>query len=105
MEDFVGHTLVNSLDKNLSIGQHDYILFRVSEDTACDSKGGSVPLRLDPPSWFAIRVRLRYEKQVVQSIESKGVETFLPLYVSHRRWSNRTKKFKRHSSMGTCFAI
>ena len=51
-----------------------------------------MPLKLDALSWFAIRVRPRFEKQVAQSIESKGVETFLPLYVSRRRWSDRTQE-------------
>ena len=47
---------------------------------------------LDALLWYAIRVRPRYEKQVAQSIESKGIETFLPLYVARRRWSDRTKE-------------
>ena len=42
-------------------------------------------------SWYAIRVRPRYEKQIAQSIESKGIKTFLPLYTARRRWSDRTK--------------
>jgi transcription antitermination factor NusG len=41
--------------------------------------------------WFAIQVRARYEKQVAQSIESKNIHTFLPLYAERRRWSDRTK--------------
>src|SRR5258708_5979103 len=77
----------------LSGGPTLIILFRVSEDTAiCDSNGGSMPLKLDSLSWFAVRVRPRYEKQVAQSIESKGVETFLPLYIARRRWSDRTQE-------------
>jgi transcription antitermination factor NusG len=42
--------------------------------------------------WFAIQVRTRYEKQVAQSIESKNIHTFLPLYAARRRWSDRTKE-------------
>lgn len=42
--------------------------------------------------WFAIQVKTRHEKQVAQSIESKNIHTFLPLYASHRRWSDRTKE-------------
>jgi len=44
---------------------------------------------LDP--WYALRVRPRYERQVAQSIESKGFEVFLPLYLARRRWSDRMK--------------
>ena len=42
--------------------------------------------------WFAVRVRPRYEKQVAQSIETKNITTFLPLYAARRRWSDRTKE-------------
>jgi transcription antitermination factor NusG len=42
--------------------------------------------------WFAIRVRPRYERQVAQSIETKNIHTFLPLYSARRRWSDRTKE-------------
>ena len=49
-------------------------------------------MKIESLSWFAIRVRPRYEKQVAQSIESKGVETFLPLYLERRRWSDRTQE-------------
>src|SRR3954468_16827711 len=42
--------------------------------------------------WFALRVRPRYEKQVAQSIESKGIASFLPLYSVRRSWSDRTKE-------------
>jgi transcription antitermination factor NusG len=42
--------------------------------------------------WFAIQVRPRYEKQIAQSIESKNIHTFLPLYAARHRWSDRTKE-------------
>ena len=47
---------------------------------------------VDVLPWFAIRVRPRYEKQVAQSIEAKGIPTFLPTYATCRRWSDRTKQ-------------
>ena len=46
----------------------------------------------DTLPWFAIRVRPRFEKQVEQSIQSKGFATFLPLYAVRRRWSDRVKQ-------------
>ena len=55
------------------------------------SDDGSIPTNAELP-WFAIRVKTRYEKQVAQSIESKNVHTFLPLYAARRRWSDRTKE-------------
>jgi transcription antitermination factor NusG len=44
--------------------------------------------------WYAIRVRPRYEKQVAESIESKGIKTLLPLYSARRRWSDRVKQIE-----------
>jgi transcription antitermination factor NusG len=44
--------------------------------------------------WFAIRVRPRYEKQVAESLESKGINTLLPFYLARRRWSDRVKQIE-----------
>ena len=44
--------------------------------------------------WFAIRVRPRYEKQVAESLESKGIKTLLPFYLARRRWSDRVKQIE-----------
>jgi transcription antitermination factor NusG len=41
--------------------------------------------------WFALRVRSRYEKLVATMANSMGFEDFLPVYQSHRRWSDRVK--------------
>jgi transcription antitermination factor NusG len=54
--------------------------------------GDSIPVISAELRWFAIQVRTRYEKQVAQSIESKNIRTFLPLYAARRRWSDRTKE-------------
>jgi transcription antitermination factor NusG len=42
--------------------------------------------------WYAVRVRARYEQQVAQSLDSKGIPTLLPLYAAKSRWSDRIKK-------------
>jgi transcription antitermination factor NusG len=36
-------------------------------------------------------VRSRYDKQVAASLGVRGMEPFLPLYRSRRRWSDRTR--------------
>lgn len=41
--------------------------------------------------WFALRVKSRCEKVVSLIARQKGVEEFLPLYQSRRRWSDRLK--------------
>lgn len=42
--------------------------------------------------WFAIRVRGRREKMVAALLEQKGYESFVPLYRSCHRWSDRSKE-------------
>jgi transcription antitermination factor NusG len=39
--------------------------------------------------WFAVRVKSNFEKRVVLSLSSKGLDTFLPEYRTQRRWSDR----------------
>jgi transcription antitermination factor NusG len=43
-------------------------------------------------AWFAIGTRPRWEKFVNHSLEGKGYESFLPVYKSRRRWSDRVKE-------------
>lgn len=41
--------------------------------------------------WYAVRVKPKFEKVVAQSLVSKGLSSFLPLYRERRRWSDRVK--------------
>jgi transcription antitermination factor NusG len=41
--------------------------------------------------WFALQTRPRYEKLVDHILRAKGYESFLPVYGSRRRWSDRVK--------------
>lgn len=42
--------------------------------------------------WYAIRVRSRHERPVSDSLKGKGLDTFLPLCKSRRRWSDRVQE-------------
>lgn len=42
-------------------------------------------------SWYAIRIRSKFERGVAASLSGKGYEQYLPLYRSRRQWSDRTK--------------
>jgi transcription antitermination factor NusG len=42
--------------------------------------------------WFAVQVRTRYENMAATVLRGKGYESFLPLYKSRRRWSDRIKE-------------
>lgn len=41
--------------------------------------------------WYAVRVKPNYEKPVAAALRGKGLEEFLPLFRSKRRWSDRVK--------------
>jgi len=42
--------------------------------------------------WYALHTRPRHEKQVVQRLGERGVETFLPIVTEVHRWSDRKKQ-------------
>lgn len=44
--------------------------------------------------WVALQVRPRSEKLVATALDSKGIEVFLPLYTTRRRWSDRVKELQ-----------
>jgi transcription antitermination factor NusG len=43
-------------------------------------------------AWYAIQVRRNHERVTAAHLEDRGYETFLPLYKSRRRWSDRVKE-------------
>jgi transcription antitermination factor NusG len=54
-------------------------------------------------SWYALRVRSRYETAASLSLANKGYEEFLPKYQSTRRWSDRTKQLQQPLFPGYLF--
>lgn len=54
---------------------------------------GGVPA--EPPSparpWFALHVKPHHERTAHLALSSKGLQCYLPLYPSRRRWSDRSK--------------
>ena len=45
---------------------------------------------IDSP-WWAIYTRHQHEKAVAEMLSAKGLDVFLPLYESTRRWKDRSK--------------
>ena len=41
--------------------------------------------------WYALTVRYQHERQTEKALQSKGLETMVPLYRSRRHWSDRVK--------------
>lgn len=48
--------------------------------------------RLTNFPWFALQVKARHEANVVEHLDGKGYEWFLPLYKLRKRWSDRIKE-------------
>jgi transcriptional antiterminator NusG len=46
-------------------------------------------------SWYALQVKVNHEVRVAAALQSKGYETFVPLYKTTRRWSDRLKSLDR----------
>jgi transcription antitermination factor NusG len=44
--------------------------------------------------WFAAYTSPRHEKHVSQQMERRGIQNFLPLYKSVRRWKDRRKELE-----------
>lgn len=44
--------------------------------------------------WFAAYTSPRHEKHVSQQMERRGIQNFLPLYKSIRRWKDRRKELE-----------
>ncbi len=43
----------------------------------------------DTLPWFGLRTKSNFEKLAVSALEAKGFESYVPLYRSRRRWSDR----------------
>ena len=51
-------------------------------------RASELPAQEHSPSWFAAYTTPRHEKTVTRQLESRSIESFLPLYKSIRRWKN-----------------
>jgi len=58
-------------------------------------KTGAEPLSREPqmtePKWYAVYTTSRAEKQIFERLKGEGIETFLPLQKTYRKWSDRKK--------------
>jgi transcription antitermination factor NusG len=55
------------------------------------SEMNQLPLRPNKRQWYVLYTTPRAEKQVEQRLLSSGVETFLPVHISPRKWADRVK--------------
>lgn len=55
-------------------------------------------------SWYAVQVKPRHERIVAELFRQKEVESYLPLHMSRRRWSDRVKELPLPLFPGYVFA-
>jgi transcription antitermination factor NusG len=60
--------------------------FQVSDGTLLF---GQYRNAIDEPKWYALYTCPRHEKMVLQQLNGKAIECYLPLYRSLRRWNDR----------------
>ena len=53
--------------------------------------GSAESTRDGSSAWCALYTRHQHEKTVAEMLSAKGLEVFLPLYDSQRKWKDRTK--------------
>jgi transcription antitermination factor NusG len=58
---------------------------------------------MDQDVWYAIRVRAQQEMIASQSLRGRGLEEFLPLCQSRKRWTDRVKVVTRPLISGYVF--
>jgi transcriptional antiterminator RfaH len=64
----------------------------MTETDNLPSGGNGIPFKKKTENkWYAIYTRPRAEKQVYERLIDTGIETFLPLQKTIRRWSDRKK--------------
>ncbi|MBV8843360.1 MAG: UpxY family transcription antiterminator [Bryobacterales bacterium] len=45
-------------------------------------------------SWYGLRVRSNFERQVSQLLRAKDIQEYLPLYKTRRAWSDRVREIE-----------
>lgn len=54
-------------------------------------------------SWHVLHVTANHEKRVVQHLNARSIEHYLPLYTEQSRWTDRTVKLERPLFAGYVF--
>jgi transcription antitermination factor NusG len=79
---------------------------RISSKTsdAVQISNSKLPSTLHGARWYAIYTLANHEKRVADEIGARGIERYLPLYRSVRRWKDRRVELERPLFPGYVFA-
>ena len=70
-------------------------MLMIITNTPEEEKARIIMRKHTPPKWYAIYTNPRAEKQVNERLVEAGIETFLPLHKTYRRWSDRKKLIEK----------
>jgi transcription antitermination factor NusG len=62
--------------------------------SCCTFSNPVLPTSLVEPRWYAVYTRANHEKCIVEQLAVRGLEHFLPLYESPRKWKDRTVRLQ-----------
>lgn len=62
------------------------------------------PVLSPTTAWYALRVRPKHEQSVTDTLTAKGMETFLPRYLTRRQYGQRYKSIRLPLFAGYTFA-
>jgi transcription antitermination factor NusG len=57
-----------------------------------DNVHSALDLSPEDLRWYAVRTRSRHEKIATQQLQTRGIETYLPVVIQTHRWSDRKKQ-------------
>lgn len=63
-------------------------------DSVCGSPDAVASRGFPTGEWYAAYTCSRHEKRVAQQLQERGIDHFLPLYRSVRRWKDRKKEIE-----------
>ncbi|HEY7354657.1 MAG TPA: UpxY family transcription antiterminator [Terriglobales bacterium] len=58
------------------------------------TQAGATAAPINRAAWYAAYTCSRHEKRIAQQLQDRGIEHFLPMYRSRRRWKDRTKELE-----------
>jgi transcription antitermination factor NusG len=74
-----------------------YVTLQETITVSCSPEAGGRVNRhheIGAPEWFALAVKPRHDKAVARTLETKGFQTFLPLYTRRQEYESRSKDYQ-----------
>lgn len=77
--------------------------FSIAHDSCASPADDALIAEFATPRWYAAQTCSRHEKRVSERLSANGIEGFLPLYTTQRRWADRKAKVELPLFQGYIF--